>query len=197
MEASRLDALVADLRRLDTVYPTTDVVATNGGTTNRSDLLGLVDAFAARWRSAEVVLSVAVLGAAVIALLALALVAILAARRRRPSLDLARGRGASTSQALASVVAEGVVLTVPAAIVGAAVAFAARTGGHLPLPAALAAGVAALAIALLVAVLVPAQAGPPPDPTRETSVVRRSGARRLVLEIVIVVVALAGAWALR
>ncbi len=197
LDASRLDALVSDLRRLDTVYPTTDVVAANGGTTNRSDLLALVEAHAARWRSAEAVLSIVVLGTMSIALLALALVALLAARRRRPSLDLARGRGASTSQAFASVMAEGLVLTVPAAVLGGAAAALLVPAGSVATAAALAGGVAAVATALLVAALVPSPAGPPPDPTRETSVVRRSGARRLMVEAVVVVVALAGAWALR
>ncbi|MCU0506109.1 MAG: hypothetical protein MUE82_10155, partial [Chloroflexi bacterium] len=178
LDASRLDALVADLRRLDTVFPTSDVVAANGGTTNRSDLLALVEAHAVRWRAAEVVLSVAVLGTMAIALLALALVALLAARRRRPSLDLARGRGASTTQALASVLAEGIVLTVPAAVAGGIAAALLVPSGSVPLAAALAGGVAAVATALLVATLVPAPAGPPPDPTRETGVVRRAGARR-------------------
>jgi putative ABC transport system permease protein len=197
LDASRLDALVADLRRLDTVYPTTDVVAANGGTTNRSGLLALVEAHATRWRSAEVVLSVAVLGTMAIALHALALVALLAARRRRPSLDLARGRGASTTQAFATVLAEGVVLTVPAAVAGGIAAALLVPSGSVPLAAALAGGVAAIATALLIVTLVPATAGPPPDPTRETGVVRRTGARRLVAEGVVVIVALAGAYALR
>jgi len=67
----------------------------------------------------------------------------------------------------------------------------------VPLAAVLAGSVAAIATALLIVTLVPATAGPPPDPTRDTGVVHRTGARRLVAEGVVVIVALAGAYALR
>jgi putative ABC transport system permease protein len=89
------------------------------------------------------------------------------------------------------------VLGVPAAIAGLIVALALVPAGGIGTSLALAAAVAALTMLLLVAAGYPTGSAAPRDPTRETGIVRRAGARRLAAEAAIVVVAIAGAFLLR
>lgn len=197
LQASAIDALTADLRRLESVFPATPEAAAGGGTISRSALLLVVEAFDLRWRAATAVLSVVAIGTATIAVLALGLVTLLTARRRRGALALGSERGASTAQIVGSVAAEGLVLSVPAAVIGLALAVALVPAGQQPVSIALAGGVAALTTLLLVAAGLPRSSAALRDPTRGSGIVRRAGARRLVLEATIVVVAIAGAVLLR
>ena len=157
----------------------------------------MIRGFATRWHAAEVVLTVVVIGAGVVAVLALGLVALLAARRRRASLAIARERGGSTFQLASSLVAEGLVVGLPAAVIGALLAAALVPDGPAASSAAAAVGVVLIATGVLVAGAMPSSSGPPRDPTREVGTFGRTGARRLLAEGAVVVLALAGAVVLR
>ena len=197
LHASDLDAILTALQRMESVFPASDAAAAGGGTQDRSALLPLVQGFASRWRAAEVVLTVVVIGSGAVALLGLGLVTVLAARRRRRSLALARERGGSTLQLASSLAGEGLVVALPAAAIGAALAMALVPDGPAALTAAAAVAVAALCAIVLVVAAMPPSSGPPRDPTRDVGTFRRAGARRLVAEGAVIVAALAGAFLLR
>ena len=197
LHAGDLDAILTGLQRMESVFPASDAAATGGGTQDRSALLLLVRGFATRWHAAEVVLTVVVIGSGAVALLALGLVALLAARRRRGSLAIARERGGSTLQLASSLIAEGIIVGLPAAAIGALLATVLVPGGPAALSAVAAVAVAVLSTVVLVVAAMPPTSGPPRDPTREAGTFRRSGARRLIAEGAVVVLALAGAFLFR
>src|SRR6185436_18704757 len=68
--------------------------------------------------TAEAALAVAALGPLAVAAGALGLIAILIVRRRRAAIVLARGRGASGGQLLWAQLVEGLLVTIPAALIG-------------------------------------------------------------------------------
>ena len=72
--------------------------------------------------TAEAALAVAALGPLAVAAGAIGLVAILMIRRRRAAIVLERGRGASGRQLLGAQLVEGLLVTIPAALVGLAFA---------------------------------------------------------------------------
>jgi putative ABC transport system permease protein len=140
---------------------------------------------------------VTAIGSASVALAALALVASLVAERRRLTVALWRGRGASLAQVLGSSVVEGGVLAVPAALIGLGLAIAVVPAGSVFLPAALAMIVALFSIAL-VALAIPANTTGRPDQTiRRPGLGQRPTARRLVLEGTVGLVAIVGVYLLR
>ena len=109
---------------------------------------------------------------------------------------LSRGRGASIGQVVRAVTAEGLLLTAPAVAVAALLAVLLIPGGPNTATAVVAAIVAGLTTILIVASSVPGTALLARGPSRE-SPWRRVGARRLVAELGVVVLAVAGAWLLR
>ena len=86
-----------------------------------------------------------------VAIAAVGLIGVLVVRRRRPALALARGRGASGGQLLAAQLWEGLLVTVPAALVGLLAALAVVTARASDLSSIGVLLVAAIATALLVA----------------------------------------------
>ena len=124
-----LPGMVAALHKLENQFPSPNVRVGGGpegtsSTAMRTSLRVFLETFAASWAAALRVLSIAIVGPAAVALAALNLAAILAARRRRVGLSLARGRGASMPQIAAAVAAEGILVAAPAAILGALAAVA-------------------------------------------------------------------------
>ncbi len=113
LDAAGLGDVIAGLRRMESVFPLATARVDLGKTSLASGLLGLLDAHGDRWASVQAVLAVAAVGAAAVAAAALTLVAVLAAARRRRSVAVWRGRGASRGQVLGSVAAEGLLLTLP------------------------------------------------------------------------------------
>ena len=106
LEAERADDVVADLRRMESIFTTSQASAAES-VTLRSGLLRIAETQRAGWHSAEAVLAVVAIGPAAVALTALALVVLLLERRRRAALVLQRGRGASTTQLVAAAAFEG------------------------------------------------------------------------------------------
>ena len=197
VEAERTGELIADLRRMEGLFPATPGVSPIEGTLLRSSLLPLAEQHAGRWRSAETVLAVAGIGAAAAAVAAMALVALLAAQRRGTTLTLWTARGASGTQILAGTVVEGLVVAAPPALLAAALAIFLITAGAT-IAAALAAGaVLAATLVLLLAMVARVARSPLDDPARRPRASRRPTARRLLLEAVLVAGAVIGAALLR
>ena len=195
LDAGRLERLVPDLRRLDTAFSPGQ--SGLGGASYRSGLLSLIDRHLERRASTEAVLSVAAMGPLAVAAGAIGLVAAIVIRRRRMTLALARGRGASARQLLAAQLWEGVLVTAPAAVAGLLVARAMVPARTDPESAIGAVAVAGAVTGLLVIATWPRARSARRDIERTDLPVRRPSPRRLVFEATIVVVALAAAWLLR
>jgi putative ABC transport system permease protein len=198
LDAGLLDDLTTDLRQMQTRYPpfVTTLLDSNV-TTLRTGLLGLVEDFAAERRTAEAVLVTAALGPAAVATAAVALVALLMVHRRRRAVTLVRGRGASVAQLLGSHLAEGLLIGAPAAAVAYMAAMAlvdARPSAWSPVAAALVAVAATLVLVLTV--MRPATA-PLRDVEREAPSPARGSPRRIAFEVLVIVLAVGGAYLLR
>jgi putative ABC transport system permease protein len=197
LSSSTADAVLGDLRRLEGIFPT--AAAADGQTGYRSGLVRLVTEQRVHWSAAEVVLTVAAIGPALVAVAAIAMIAALGARRRRPALVLWRDRGASTRQVAAAAIAEGSLLAIPAALLGLAIAVSLVPGPALGTGALLAIGVGVTAVvAILVTVVAPGAAdAAAARGTGTAGVRRRSGPRRLVLESLVIGLAVVGVVLLR
>jgi putative ABC transport system permease protein len=197
LDADTVDALLVDLRRLETLFPTSLSATAVQETQLRTDLVRVVATQRARWRSAEALMTVVAVGPAAVAGAAVALVAVLAARRRRGSLAVWRARGASYAHLVGTTLAEGLLLALPGAAIAAGVALAALPVGRTEATALAVAGVVAVAVALLLAAVLRATTEESAGRARETSIVRRIGTRRLAFEVLVVVLAGVGAFLLR
>jgi putative ABC transport system permease protein len=199
LASGTLDALTVDLRRMESIFPRVATGLGQGGTILRSSLLRIVEAEGVRWRSAEVVLTVAAIGAATVAAAAVALGGLLVVARRRSAIALWRGRGASFAQVLGAALIEGFFLTVPAALAGGLLARALLPDGP-DRATAVATGLLALAtIAALLALTAPVAASRvnPASGQARSATIRRVGPRRIVAEGVVIILAVAGAILLR
>lgn len=195
LQASDTERLLVDLRRLEGTFPASG--AGPAGTTLHSGLLPLMEAWTSRWRSATTLLGVIAVGPIVVALAALAMVILLAVARRRPSLELSRGRGASTAQLIGAAAAEGLLLTLPAATLAILIALLVLPSGSPRSTAVAAFAVAIVATLLIVLAIVPTAIAAPRGPGRSSIGGRRTSARRLMLEGLVIVLACVGAYLLR
>ena len=196
LDAGRLGVLREDLRRLQSSYGSAANGA-NGRLLYRTGLLDVIDRFASRRSATEAALAVAAMGPLAVAAGALGLVAVIIVRRRRPTLALARGRGASAGQLLAAQLWEGLLITVPAGLVGLLLAEAA-----IPSRPAAVSSIGAILVALVVTALLLAATWPLArrargDLERADPPVRRPAPRRIVIEATVVGIAVAATWLLR
>jgi putative ABC transport system permease protein len=208
LEADTADFLLAELRRLESQFPTSVSAGVVPETVLRTGLVRLLDAQRVRWRAAEAVLTVIAAGPAAIAGAAVALVSVLAAGRRRRSLVVWRSRGASLGQVAAATLLEAGFLFVPAAAIACGAALALVPGQGELAALGVAGSVAAIGAALLLAAVLRSAAGGTAGAGgaagtgvaagRRAGVTgRRIAPRRVVLESLIVVLALIGAILLR
>jgi putative ABC transport system permease protein len=196
MNSATATAMLGDLRRLEVALPTTSVTF-NSPTGLRTGLRAILERFLGQWATAISILTVAGIGPAGVAAAALGLVAVLAAQRRRSALALTRGRGASVGHVISAVVAEGILITGPAAVLAVIAALVLLPADPV-LPSVVAgAAVAVAAVALLVVATVPATAGPTFSAARDAFVPRRPTARRLIFEGLVILLATGGALLLR
>ncbi len=195
LDAGRLETLLPDLRRLDTTFGST--TGTPGDLVYRSGLLELIDTFSQRRATTEATLAVAAMGPLVVAAGAVGLVALIIVRRRRAGLLLARGRGASSRQLLGAQVLEGLLVCLPAALVGMLVAMVVVPARGDPRSVLGALLVAVVATGLLVVATWPLARRARRDLEREDRPVSGPSPRRLVLEATAVGVAILAAWLLR
>jgi putative ABC transport system permease protein len=198
---SNLPSIVSAFRKLEALYPDANVrrtgVVGNSQTAMRTGLRALLESHEGRWAAALRILAVAAVGPIAVAVAALGLAAVFAARRRRASLSLARGRGASMPQVTVAVLAEGLLLAGPAAIVGALLSVALVPGDPPRGAIAIGLATAVLAIGILVAATVPgvrvAGLGGGRGAVRAT----RPTPRRLVFEAFVVILSVIGTVLLR
>jgi len=196
LEDESSDTVVADLRRLESIFsPSQAATGAASGPSLRSGLLRVVEQQRVGWRSAEAVLAIVAIGPAAVALMALALTVVLVVRRRRSALALQRGRGASTMQLALAAGLEGLVLTGPAAVLAIALAMLIVPSGPGDPTFAAAGVVAIVALLLLVGLTIPASRTVRSSGREAPG--RRSGARRLAFEALIVGLAVGGAVLLR
>ena len=198
LASARTDALIADLRRLETTFPQTQITAASPDeTAMQSGLLPLLVAHQARWASASAVLTVVAIGPAAVAFAALALVAGISARRRRPALALVRGRGATLGQIVRAVVLEGCVIAIPALGLAILLAILLVPAGSNRATIVAASLVAAAAIGLLIATAMPGSLAIARAAREDDASPRGVSARRLVLDLLVILAAAGGAWLLR
>jgi putative ABC transport system permease protein len=199
--AGRLGDVSAALTRLQAANPFGADAFGSGGTSLRTGLPDVIERYVAQRATSEAALAVAAIGPASAAAGALGLVALIQARRRRTAARLVQGRGAPASHLLAAQLVEGLLVCVPAAVIGGAAAILALPGGSILAPVAAAALVAVAAIALLLVAIVPDARAPAGSPVagggREGPTSLRASPRRLVLEALIAVVAVLGVVSLR
>lgn len=200
VDPSRFDAAGADQLRVDLsrlgLIGNADASGTNAVTVI-TGLPGIVDKFLAQRGASQSTLSLAAVGPFGLAGGALAMVAMLLAGRRRPALTLARGRGASGSLVLGTQLWEAALVAGGAALAGFGAAIALIPGGGYELSAILAAGVGIGAIGVLVGATWPAARQPLGQLERDDAPVLRVPARRLVLEMTIVGIAVGATLLLR
>ncbi len=138
ISASAVPGLITAFRRLEVLYPSANVTA-DGNTAMRTELLAILEGFDAAWAAAESIVAVMAVGPALVALATLALVAVLAARRRRATMALARSRGASGAQVVLPTLAEGLLVAVPPAVLATVAAILLVDSGRAWLSFAMAA----------------------------------------------------------
>jgi putative ABC transport system permease protein len=128
---------------------------------------------------------------------AVALIGLFVMRRRRSALALGRARGASGGQLVGTIALEGLILSVPPAIVAALIAMVLLPAAPA-LPTVIgAAAVATLTTLLLVVAGGPVAIGAPRGPGPDAAIVRRPSARRIAAEAFVVALAIGGAALLR
>jgi putative ABC transport system permease protein len=193
IDVGQLDTVIPELERIQSVSADN----TFGGFLGfplamRTGLLSIIGGYLAERSASEAVLTVAGIGPFSLAVGAIAMVAILLVARRRSSLELARGRGASGLLILASQLWEATILAGGAALVGLLVAVWIVPGrsAQLSVWVALATGAAAT-LAMEFATL-PAIRRRIGGAGREDAAVLPTSPRRLVLEFTAVGLAVAG-----
>ncbi len=180
-----------DLRHLDFVTGFSEL-ALPGTVVMRSGLLRILDTFATQLARSESILSIAAIGPFLLAGGVLGMLAILLGTRRRATLVLARGRGASGSVVLGTQLWEAVILAGSACLVGllaATIAIPARAG---PLSPVLAIAVGGAAILLLMGSAWPMARRPLGQLERDDQPQHGVAPRRLVIEMTFVGIAVAG-----
>jgi putative ABC transport system permease protein len=196
LEAERLAPLVRELRRLEGTFSSTGG-AVEGGTMLRTGLLQLIESEQRRWAAAAAVLAVIAIGPAAVGVAALALIGSFVMERRRAALALGRARGATAGQLVSAVAIEGLMISIPPALLAAGLAFVLVPTGPRALTVAGAAAVALITTLLLVLSGGPTALSSPRGPGRTAPQIRRPSPRRLAIELLIVVLAVLGAYLLR
>ena len=175
--------------------PISTVAGLDAAPTVTTGLGNLADEFASRRSAASTLLALAGAGLAGAAAVMLALLARLTAVRRAAATRLVRDRGAATRQVVGAMLAEALVVVVPATAAGAALAWALVPARATRDPILLAGGIAVGLVALLVLAGMPSarlQAG-----TADDDVEAPTAARRVVLEVLAATLAVVGLVALR
>ncbi len=196
LDADQVGQLQADLHRLGLITGSTDP-SSPGTVRVITGLPEILDRFAAERALAESVLSIAAIGPFGLAGGAMAMVAMLLVTRRRATLALARGRGASGSLVLGTQLWESILLAGGASLVGLLAAVTVIPARASPLSPALSLAVCGAAVLLLVGASWPVARRPLGQLERDEAPVLRVAPRRLVIEMTIVFIAVAATLLLR
>jgi putative ABC transport system permease protein len=198
LDSDQVDALVTDLQRTQSRFLTSST--TSAGSSEpvlRTALPGLLLGYVAARSASEAVLSVAAIGPLVLAAGAVGMVGILLVARRRPTLALTRGRGASGMLLIGTQLWEALLLAGLAGLLGLALATLVVPGRADLASAVLALAVVVAAVGALVAATWPTARRPLRELGAEERPVVRPSGRRLVLEGTAVVLAVGGILLLR
>ncbi|TAJ99084.1 MAG: ABC transporter permease [Chloroflexota bacterium] len=194
-EADQVAGLQVELRRMGLI--SSAAAAPDDTVSIVTGLPGILDRFVTARAASEAALSIAAIGPLGLAGGALAMTAILLVRRRAGTLALARGRGASGALVLGTQLLESILVAGGAAVVGFVVATAIVPGRPSPLSAELGTVVAVVAIVVLVGASWSIARRPLGELGRDDPPVLRVAPRRLVIELAIVVIAVAATLLLR
>jgi putative ABC transport system permease protein len=195
LDAGQVDDLRAGLHRLGQISGAATGIP--GSVSVLTGLPAILDRYAVERALSESVLSIAAIGPFGLAAGAMAMVGILLVRRRRPTLALARGRGATGALVLGTQLWESVLIAGGAAVLGLLLAIVLVPARDDPLSAQLAIAVGGVAVALLVGASWPTARRSLGQLERDDAPVLRVPPRRLVIEMTIVVVAVAATLLLR
>jgi len=198
LDAGQVPALLADLRRVQSDFVTgSSELSRPGAVVLRTGLLDLVERYQAKRAASEAVLSIAAIGPFALAGGALGMLGILLVTRRRSAIGLARGRGASGYLILGTQLWEASILSGAAALLGLLAAVTWVPARATSLSPVLAVSVAVAATLLLVGSAWPAARRPLGQLERDDPPALRVSPRRLVVELTVVAIAVAGALLLR
>jgi putative ABC transport system permease protein len=197
LNAGVIDELSRQLTRLEANYPFRSQILESDVPSVQTSVARIIENYRLQRVTTEAALAVAAVGPAGAAAGALALVALLQARRRAGSILLVHGRGASGLQVMLAQLIEGLVLAVPAAVLGYGLASVAVGARQSSLAVAADVAVVAVSILILLLVAVPLARSPGsvarPDPQARI----QSRARRLVFDGLLIAIAVIGVVLLR
>jgi putative ABC transport system permease protein len=192
-----LPQLASDVRNAEFTYASTGSTFAPDQFMLRTGLSSLFNRFLSNQQQALSVLSLAGIGLLSVILAVVSLLAALTVERRRPTIALLRGRGASRGQMIAGQAIEGVLVAIPAVLLGYVVALLlvdARASIWSPVAAA---GTVLAVTVILVAASLPYFRAPLREVEENTAGNRRTSTRRIIIELTIVVLAVAGVVLLR
>jgi putative ABC transport system permease protein len=196
LDAGQVAQLQTDLRHLNFATGAS-ALGVSGTVVLRSGLLPILDAYTLQLARSESMLSIAAIGPLCLAGGVLGIFAILLSTRRRATLALARGRGASGSLVMGAQLWEAIIVAGGASLLGLLAAVSAVPARASPLSPVLAVTVGGAAILLLLGATWPMARRPLGLLERDDPPGRRVAPRRLVIEMTIVAIAAAAALLLR
>ena len=193
---SDVGQLAADLRQIDAVFGET-TFGQRLGFGVRTGLARILERYETDRGAAATVLAVGGISLLAVALTVLGVLGALAAERRAETITLLRSRGGSLPQTLATQAAEGLLVAIPAALLGYGLAtlVVGRSPSLLPVILVLALALAACGLLAALA-LAPARRALTAR-GRDDAPVERHSPLRLAVEALVIVAALAGAYLLR
>lgn len=194
-DAGNFSALTADMRKLDAQYGAVFTDPTKIAVT--SGLSRILRDYSSQRNLTRAILSLMTVGLIGVGGAVLALVAGITADRRRDALLLIRGRGGSARQILGSQLIEGLLLSLPGAVVAWFITTMLISGRSSILSFAAAIGVAAAMTLLLIFAHAGFARRPLGDLEQGEVAIDRVGVRRLVIEILVVALALVGVYLVR
>lgn len=192
-----LEQLATDVRNAEFTYSGTAGQAPVGQFFLRTGLSFIFSRFESRQDQAITALSLATMGLLAVVFSVVGLLAALIVERRRASIALLRGRGASSTQLVVGQIVEGVLLATPAVLLGyvAAVLLVDARSSYWSIVAA--GGMIVATTLILVLAARPYFRAPLRELEEGVTMVQRTSLRRIVLEILIVALAVAGVVLLR
>lgn len=195
-DAGDLDQLAADVRRLDAEYDTfsTAFVGDTGVTTGLSMIF---QRYLSQREVTEAVLSLASIGLLAVAFAVIGLVTTMVAERRRQMVALVRGRGGSAGQLTGAQIVEGLLLTIPAALIGLFLASMLVTGRFSIWSVWAVVAIVGVTTLLLVTGALPIIRRGIGAAEQSEAPVTRVSLRRIVLDVLIIALALVGVYLLR
>lgn len=191
LDAGEIDSITNELRALELQYGAAGIAGVDDPRL-RTGLVRIAARYESQRQLTLSMLSLAVAALSVIALAVTALLGALIATGRRDATLLSRSRGASAGQLGWAQAVESLVVFVPAALLGLALATLIVSGRAPATVALIAVAVAVLAAAIVVLLALPLIRGDLGGLLSESGTAERRGRHRIVVESVVVLLALGG-----